>query len=88
LYPTRLGRGGSFAKDSYLLEVLSGVDYNPNRDFSGPDHTQYLNEEELRTLSALIDNGFPYMSRCDDKIVPSGPNAGKPWGDPVENDIK
>ena len=85
--PSSLGRGGPYAKESYLLEVLSGVDYNPDRDFSGPDHTQYLDQEELRTLISLIDNGFPYMSRCDDKIVPSGPNAGKPWGDPVETDL-
>jgi hypothetical protein len=85
--PHQLGRGGSFAKESYLLEVLSGVDYNPARNYSGHDHTQYLDEEELRTLSSLIDNGFPYMSRCDDMIVLSGPNKDEPWGDPVEKDL-
>lgn len=85
--PHQLGRGGPFARESYLLEVLSGVDYNPARDFGGPDHSQYLDEAQLRTLSSVIDNGFPYMSRCDDKLVPSGPNFGKPWGDPVEKDL-
>jgi hypothetical protein len=30
----------------------------------------------------IIDLGFPYMARCDEKTIPSGPNAGLSWGDP------
>lgn len=45
------------------------------------NHTTLLTPSELRAFEALIDLGWPYMSRCDDKLIPSGPNAGKPWGD-------
>jgi hypothetical protein len=80
-------RGGRFSDTSYLLEVLTGSDLDSRRDYAGPDHTGYLDEEELRLIRALIDNGFPFMTRCDDLTVASGPNAGLPWGDPVETDL-
>jgi hypothetical protein len=41
-----------------------------------------LTDLELRELMAVIDAGWVYMARCDDRTVPSGPNAGEPWGQP------
>jgi hypothetical protein len=55
---------------------------DPTRSFGGPDHTAFLTENEIREIMAVIDVGFPYMARCDDRTVPSGPNAGQPWGTP------
>ena len=84
-YASHYGRGdrlGGNSKDAWLLEILSGRDLDPDRDFGGPDHTGYFTETELRLLTGVLDVGFPYMTRCDDKILPSGPNAGQPWGDP------
>ena len=87
-YPTAFGRGGRFSTTSFLLEVLSGQDLDPRQSFEGPDHTGYLDESELRRLMAVIDMGFPFMGSCTDRTVPEGPNAGEPWGDPVETDLK
>jgi len=86
-YTSQLGRGGSWSSTSYLLEVLTGRNLDPRRDFNGRDHTGMLSENELRSLMALIDNGFAYAADCDDRQVESGPNAGKPWGDPMEVQI-
>ncbi len=77
----RSDRPGGNSVDSWLVEILSGRNISP-RIFTGPDHTAYLTEKELRDVKAVIDVGFPYMARCDDRRVRSGPNAGKPWGDP------
>ena len=41
-----------------------------------------LSAAELRDLVSVIDVGFPYMATCDARTVPSGPNAGRPWGEP------
>jgi hypothetical protein len=65
-----------------LVEVLTGRDIDPDRDFVGPDHTMYLDEAQIRLLAGVMDVGFPFMSRCDDTVIGSGPNAGEPWGDP------
>jgi hypothetical protein len=84
-YASHYGRAdylGGNSQNAWLLEVLGWGDLEPDRDFTGPDHSGYLNETELRLLAAVMDVGFPYMSRCDDKVIPSGPNAGEPWGDP------
>lgn len=78
----RSDRPGGNSSDSWLIEILSGRNISP-RDFVGPDHTGYLTEKEQRGLMAVIDVGFPYMARCTDRVVPSGPNAGKSWGDSV-----
>lgn len=78
----RSDRPGGNSSDSWLLEILSGRDISP-RAFNGPDHTKYLSANEQRDIMAVIDVGFPYMARCTDRTVPSGPNTGKPWGDPV-----
>jgi hypothetical protein len=84
-YPVNFGRGGDWSRTSYLLEVLSGLDLDPRYTYGGAvDHTSMLDANELRDLMALIDNGFPYAARCDDRTVPTGPNAGQPWGDPTE----
>ncbi len=82
------GRGQRQADTSFLMEVLTGGEADdPNKDYVGAyDHSSLLSESEIRILKALIDNGFPYMSRCDDKIVPSGPYAGQAWGDIEESD--
>jgi len=36
---------------------------------------------------AVLDIGYPFMSRCGDRTIPASgtpsPNAGKPWGDPA-----
>jgi hypothetical protein len=83
------GRGdrqGGNSRDSWLIEILTGLDLSPARDFEGPDHTGYLDEAEVRDLMGLIDLGFPFMARCDDKVIPSGPHAGQPWGDPFASE--
>ena len=86
-----MGRGGRFSNSSYLLEVLTGNDLSARHGFAGtPEqqsaHASLLTEEEIRLLMALIDNGMPFMATCADKLIPSGPNAGRPWGQPVETD--
>jgi len=81
-----LGRSdsdGGSSKSSFLIEVLSGVDLSATKAFTGPSHIGMLSEEELRLLMGVIDVGYPYMTACDDKTIPSGPNAGEPWGDTV-----
>lgn len=86
-YQAHFGRGGDFARTSYLLGVLIGQDLDPRKSYTGSnDHTGLLTDAEITSLKALIDNGFPYMARCDDKIITEGINAGLPWGDPVEQD--
>jgi hypothetical protein len=68
---------------SYLMEILTGADHDPNQSYAGSfDHTSLLNDLEIRTLYAVMDVGMPYMARCDDQIVPAGRNSGAPWGDP------
>jgi len=82
---SHLGRSdsdGGNSITSFLIEVLSGVDLSANKEFMGPSHLGMLSEEELRLLMGVIDVGYPYMTGCDDKTIPSGPNAGEPWGDP------
>ena len=85
-YASHYGRAdalGGNARNAWLIEILSGVDRDPEQEFQGPDHTGFLSEAEVRLFQAVMDVGFPYMSRCDQRTVPSGPNAGGPWGDPV-----
>ncbi len=79
----RSDRLGGSSSDSWLIEILTGRNIDPARDFTGTTpHTTLLTPEEVKTFMAVIDVGFPYMTRCDDKQVTSGPNAGRPWGDP------
>ncbi|MGB0132699.1 hypothetical protein, partial [Dokdonella sp.] len=86
-FPSNFGRGGSFAKRSYLLEVLTGEDLDPRKQYTGTfNHSGLLTAQETISLKALIDNGFPYMSRCDDTTVQEGINSGLPWGDALEQD--
>jgi hypothetical protein len=78
----RADRLGGNSGDSWLIEILTGRDIDPVRNFSGSvNHQTLLTDAEVRSIMAVIDVGFPYMSRCDDRLIPSGPNAGKPWGD-------
>lgn len=83
---TSFGRGlasPAASARSFLIEVLTGQDIDPNADYEGSyDHTGLLTEDELRTWMAVLDVGMPFMARCDDKIIPEGPHAGEPWGDP------
>lgn len=84
--PGHMGRSatlGGNSSSSYLLEVLTGENLVEEKTYVGFDHTGLLNEQEEALVKAVIDIGFPYMSRCDDRVVPSGPNAGKFWGDPA-----
>ena len=84
-YSSHYGRAdhlGGNSQDAWLLEILTGQDIDPDRDFTGPDHTGYLDEAEIRLLAGILDVGFPFMTRCDDKTIPTGPLAGLPWGDP------
>ena len=79
----RSDRMGGSSSDSWLIEILTGRNIDPVRNFTGTtDHKPLLTPTEVRAFMAVIDVGFPYMTRCDDKLIPSGPNAGKPWGDP------
>lgn len=84
-YSSHYGRAdhlGGNSQDAWLIEILSGRDIDPDRDFKGPDHTGYFSDGEVRLLAGIMDVGFPFMARCDDTTIPSGPNAGHPWGDP------
>lgn len=85
-YGVQVGRGGRHSDDSYLIEVLTGRDL-AMRDYTGVDHTGFLTEAEVRIVMALIDNGMPFMARCSDKTVASGPNQGQPWGDPIAKSV-
>ena len=85
-YASHYGRAdvvGGNSQNAWLIEILTGEDVDPNLAFEGPDHTGYLSDAEIRMLRAVMDLGFPYTARCDDRVIPSGPNAGLPWGDPV-----
>jgi hypothetical protein len=82
---TAFGRSDTLmgnARTSFLLEVLTGDDLDPKRSFTGMSHKGMLSAAELKTLTAVIDIGFPFMTRCDERTADTGPNAGKPWGDP------
>jgi len=84
IYYTHLGRGdtlGGNARTSYLMEVLTGEDADPNRSYTGPSHVGMLDSQEVELFRAVLDAGFPYTSRCDYATVPEGPNAGMAWGD-------
>jgi hypothetical protein len=78
----RSDRMGGVAQDSFLVEVLTGDDLDKTRAPGPTDHTKFVTEAEVRDIVSVIDVGFPYMARCDDKTIPSGPNAGKSWGEP------
>ena len=85
-YASHYGRAdviGGNSQNAWLIEILTGEDLDPVHTFEGLDHTQFLSESEIRTLRAVMDLGFPYTARCDDRTIISGPNAGLPWGDPV-----
>lgn len=85
LNQTAFGRGfevPSNAAKSFLIEVLTGRNNDSKRDFDGAiDHKALLSAAEVRAFMAVLDVGFPYTGRCDDKQIPSGPNAGQPWGE-------
>ena len=81
---SNFGRGdreGGNSRDAWLIEILSGRDVDPTLTFTGPDHTGFLTDAEIRDVMSVMDVGFPYMAHCDDHTVPSGPNVGEPWGD-------
>ena len=73
------------ARYSFLLEVLTGQNLDPNENYTGWNHTALLSEDELNAFKTVIDTGFPYMATCHDKVVESGPNAGEDWGDSQAN---
>ena len=86
MFAGHMGRSSTLlgnSRRSFLAEVLTGQDLDPSQSYSGYDHSSLLSEEEKRLLFAVLDIGFPYMARCDDQVIPSGPNAGEFWGDPV-----
>ena len=86
-----MGRGdipGGNSIRSWLIEILTGKNLSTSKSYEGIDHTTMLTEEQVRIVMAVIDAGYPYMARCDDKLIPSGPNAGKPWGDPKPIDLE
>ena len=79
----RSDRFGGYSSASWLIEILTGRDLSPQR-FTGPDHTHFLSDNEVRDIIGVIDTGFVYMGRCDDKMITSGTHAGEPWGEPSE----
>lgn len=85
-FTPNFGRGdrvGGVSQDAWLLEILTGEDLDPARTYTGAvAHEGMMSDVELRELKAVIDVGWPFMLRCDDRTVPSGPNAGTPWGQP------
>lgn len=64
-------RLGGNSRSSRLIRTLRG------------SHAGMLSEDEIRQIAGVIDVGFPYMGRCDDKVLPWDglPNAGQSWGD-------
>jgi hypothetical protein len=76
----RSDREGGNSRDAWLIEILTGRDVDPSLTFTGPDHTHYLTDLEVRELMGVMDVGFPFMAHCDDRTVPRGPHAGEPWG--------
>ena len=85
-YASHYGRAdviGGNSQNAWLIEILTGDDIDPHHIFEGLNHTNFLDESDIRVLRAVMDLGFPYTARCDDRIIPSGPNAGLPWGDPT-----
>jgi hypothetical protein len=84
----RSDRLGGISSDAFLIEVLTGKDIDPTKSFSGSTpHTGILSDDEVRTLMAVMDVGFPYMARCSDKTIASGPNAGATWGAPTSTPL-
>lgn len=83
----RSNRFGGISSDSGLIELLTGKDIDPKHNYLSPSvaHTGLLTDGEVRTIMSVLDVGFPYMSRCDDRTIPASgtpsPNAGKAWGD-------
>ncbi|MFU8806719.1 MAG: hypothetical protein ACNA8W_23120 [Bradymonadaceae bacterium] len=65
--------------------VFTGEDRDPRQQYTGVDHTGFVDDEDIALFQAVIDTGFPCMARCDDATIPSGPNAGEYWGDPVSS---
>ena len=79
----RVPQEGGNSRHSFLLEVLTGRDLDGTHDYVGMDHTAMLSAEELRTIAAVLDAGMPFTARCSDRTIPTGPNAGEPWGTPT-----
>ena len=74
---------------SYLMEVLTGLDHDARRTYTGAfDHRGLLDDGELRRLYAVMDVGLPFMARCGDRTVTSGPNAGQAWGEGVATNAR
>jgi hypothetical protein len=86
-HPNAFGRSshiGGNSSSSYLIERLTGRNLDSEKTQGRGtfvDHSRMLTEEEKRLFMSVIDVGFPYMSRCDDRPITSGPNAGASWGD-------
>jgi hypothetical protein len=88
---TAMGRvptEGGNSRHSFLLEVLTGEDLDTQHSYAGEDHTQMLSEEEIRSIAAVLDAGFPFTARCSDMTAESGPNAGEPWGAPNASPVE
>src|SRR5262249_17995802 len=85
----RSDRTGGISSDSGLIELLTGKDIDPDHDYLSPSvpHKGLLSDYEIRTIVWVLDVGYPFMARCDDRVTPASgtpsPNAGQPWGDPV-----
>jgi hypothetical protein len=80
----RVPQEGGNARSSFLLEVLTDIDLDPTNDYAGAfDHTELLSQADIRSVAAVLDAGFPYTARCDDKVIPSGTKAGGGWGQPI-----
>ena len=84
-YLSHVGRSdklGGYARDGYLMEVLTNdTSVFPGLDYKGRDHSKDLTPVELQAFKAVIDIGFPYMAKCSDKKITTGPNKGKDWCD-------
>ena len=74
-YASHYGRAdviGGNSQNAWLIEILTGDDIDPHHIFEGLNHTDFLDESDIRVLRAVMDLGFPYTARCDDRIIPSG----------------
>jgi len=55
----RSDRQGGNSSDAWLVEILTGRDVDPSLTFTGPDHTSFLTELEVRELMGVMTSVSP-----------------------------
>lgn len=61
--PVDVGGSANSSRTSYLMELLSGQELLAPQPIAGqPDHSSFLNADQLRLVAEWIDIGAPYRS--------------------------